>query len=415
MKKHIFKNIFFIISILTLCIIACACSLNIFNKKVLPVPVIKVTTHDGNGCSLKKSDGYVSADIVITDVYGSEMKDSANFKVRGNTTALDWIDKKSYAIKFEEKKNILDMGSGKKWALLANAFDPTLLRNYIAFETAYELEIPYASEQRFVELWVDDSFRGSYMLYETVQKGSDRVDIDIKSDKGMKDFLIELDMKNEDEDETFFTIDEFKFRAAEPENPNDEQLNYIIDTMSGIIKALKSGHKDEVIKKLDMPSFTKYYLMNEYFKPFDFGVTSVYFYYKDGLLYAGPPWDYDLSMGNSNDEFGGRFSAADATDGIFADKNLFSYLAKKTWFKKLVRDEFTAHKAFFSKLHTDGGILDTIYNTYSEEISRNYNDAGWDISKWQLNIQRPPAKTYEENYNLLKGWLAERYMWFERY
>ena len=30
-------------------------------------------------------------------------------------------------------------------------------------------------------------------------------------------------------------------------------------------------------------------------------MSSVFFYYKDGKLYAGPAWDYDLSAGNIND------------------------------------------------------------------------------------------------------------------
>ena len=35
------------------------------------VPVISVTTENGNGCELQKADGAVNAHIVITDVDGS--------------------------------------------------------------------------------------------------------------------------------------------------------------------------------------------------------------------------------------------------------------------------------------------------------------------------------------------------------
>ena len=157
------------------------------------VPQITIETETGDGRSLEKSSGYVNAHICIKDVDGSELTGDIYFKVRGNTTALNWIEKKSYAFKFSEKTNVLGMGKGKKWVVIANVFDPTLLRNYLAFETAMELEIPYTSEHRFVELWLDGSFLGSYVLFEPVQQGAARVDLDIESNNGRKDFLVEYE------------------------------------------------------------------------------------------------------------------------------------------------------------------------------------------------------------------------------
>ena len=144
------------------------------------VPQITVETKTGDGCSLEKSDGYVDAHIRIEDVDGSELTGDVQFKVRGNTTALNWIEKKSYAFKFSEKTEVLGMGKGKKWVVISNVFDPTLLRNYLAFETAMELEIPFTSDHKFVELWLDGRFLGSYVLFEPVQQGVDRVDLDIR-------------------------------------------------------------------------------------------------------------------------------------------------------------------------------------------------------------------------------------------
>ena len=129
------------------------------------VPKIKVVTDGGNGTSLEKADGYVPAKITISDSDGYELSDKVNFKVRGNTTALSWVKKKAYTFKFEKKKDVLGMGKGKKWALIANTFDPTLLRSYIAFNTAQELEIPFTSNQKYAEVWVDETYVGCYILY----------------------------------------------------------------------------------------------------------------------------------------------------------------------------------------------------------------------------------------------------------
>lgn len=381
------------------------------------IPRIVVKTENGNGCSLEKSDGYVNAHITISDVDDYQLDDDVLFKVRGNTTALSWVKKKAFTFKFSKKKNVLGMGKGKKWVLIANAFDPTLLRNYLAFETAQELDLSYTSNQKFVELWVDDSFRGSYVLYEPVQEGSDRVDIDIESNNGMKDFLVEYETEVAavDPDDTYFKAANCRFILSEPEDPNEMQLAYVQETMTDIINTIKSGVKSEIKEKIDISSFVKYYLLNEYFKTYDFGVTSVYFYYKDGKLYAGPPWDYDLSMGNTNKGNGGRSQDANSPQGVYADKNLFTYLAHKEWFKEFVKAEYEEHYEYFSQLHTDGGILDSLRLTYGDTIDRNYGEAGWNVSKWWISIQRQPDKTYEENYSFLKNWLYERNLWFEDY
>lgn len=403
--------------ILFLSLPAAAVSVSSDDDHSISVPRITVTTEDGNGCALEKADGYIGAQITITDTDGTEFTEDAVIKVRGNTTALSWVEKKSFTFKLSRKRDVLGMGKGKKWAIVANTFDPTLLRNYLAFETAEELEIPYTSAHRFTELWLDGSFRGNYVLFEPVQAGADRVDIDIKSNDGMKDFLVEYETQTAmiNPNDTYFKAAEHRFIATDPDEPTDEQIAYMQGVLSDVIKTLQSGSEEQIREKIDISSFAKYYLLNEYFKTFDFSVTSVFFYYKDSKLYAGPPWDYDLSMGNSNENFAGRCREANSSSGVFADKNLFVYLAHKDWFKEIVRKEYEAHYDYFSRIHTDGGILDTLRMAYSETIERNYAEAGWRASKWWINIQRQPDSTYEGNYAFLKTWLAERFVWFEGY
>ncbi len=381
------------------------------------VPQITVETETGEGISLEKSDGYVSARISIEDIDGTVLTGDILFKVRGNTTALSWVEKKSFAFKFAEKTDVLGMGKGKKWVVIANTFDPTLLRNYLAFETAAELEIPYTSDHRFVELRLDGSFLGSYVLFEPVQQGADRVDLDIKSNGGMKDFLVEYETEKAMSypDKTYFIADTHRFIASDPDQPDDRQLSYMQETLSDVIRTLREGTEARIAEKTDVSSFVKYYLLNEYFKPFDFGVSSVFFYYKDGKLYAGPPWDYDLSMGNTDPAYSARAKKANSPTGVFADQNLFAFLAHEDWFMELVKKEYEAHRDYFSHIHTDGGILDTLCSACRETIERNYEEAGWDISKHWINTQRHPDKTYEENYAFLKNWLAERNAWFEEY
>ena len=68
----------------------------------------------------KTDKEYVESHITISGE-GETISSSDKIKLRGNTTL--WTPKKSFKIKFNEKQNVLGMGSDKEWALLANYFE----------------------------------------------------------------------------------------------------------------------------------------------------------------------------------------------------------------------------------------------------------------------------------------------------
>ena len=382
----------------------------------LTVPQIRITTAEGNGTSLQKEDGYVSASVTITDTDCSVLRDSVLFKVRGNSTALSFVAKKSFTFKFDKKTNVLGMGKGKKWALLANTFDPTLMRNYLAFELARTMGLPYTSEQKYVELWVDDSYRGCYTLMEPVQEGKDRVDIDIKGNDGMKDFMIEREATRVESDVTYFTADGVRFAVSEPEEPSDEQLAYIKRTVEDIFTVVKSGSPEEIEKVIDVPSFVRFYLLNELYKTVDFDYSSVFFFYKDGVLYAGPAWDYDLAAGNVNPDYTANAKASSEPEGLFAaNRHFYKYLCSYRWFNERIRTVFQKYYGDITALYARGGQINRLLNTYGGIFDRNYSVAGWSASKWQLNVQKRPLATFDANVDYLRDWLKQRCEWLAAY
>lgn len=380
-------------------------------ESAVAVPKIEITTESGKGLSLEKADGYVPAQIKITDTDGATLSGAVNIKVRGNSTAMAHVTKKSFNFKFSKKKNVLGMGSGKKWALLANCFDPTLLRNYLVFDLAKELGLDYTSEQRFVEVWLDGSYRGCYTLYEPVQEGKDRVDIDIKSNDGMKDFLLEYEASRTEDGVTYITAGGMRFALSDPDEPTDEQAAYAQTVMQDIAATLRAGDEAAIRAKLDIASFAKFYLLNEYAKTGDFGLSSVFFYYKDGVLYAGPPWDYDLALGNLNGDLNSASAkAGSVSNGIMhSDKHFYRYLVGKKWFDREVKKVYAEHYDYFANIAADGGILDSLRAAYSAVFARNFSV--WDPGRWWLNYQRTPQKGYEANYQFLKTWCGERNDW----
>ena len=371
------------------------------------VPQIRVTTKDGVGNTLVKEDGYVDASIVITDMDGSTIESPIIFKVRGNSTSMTL--KKPFTFKFPKKTDVFGFGKAKRWVLLANAYDVTFIRNYFSFDWAQRMGIPYTSEQKIVELWVDDMFKGCYTLMEPITDGKGRVEIDTT---GEKDFIVEWELKREEEDVTYFTANSYRFGIKEPDPPTEAQVNYIKSTMENVITTLESGDREAIEEAIDVDSFVRYYLLNEFVKVSDFYFSSVFFFYKDGKLYAGPPWDYDLSMGNV---------AAVSTDpynpeGVFAaNKNIVKYLCKLDWFNEKARDLYKENYSFLENTYSDGGYFDSFYEKYEPVISRNFNEAGWVIWHKLITVHERPFPTYEENLDYLKNWCKTRNDWLYDY
>ena len=379
------------------------------------VPKIEITTDAGNGLSLEKADGYVGAHITITDADGSAVDDTISLKVRGNSTAMEHVTKKSFNFKFAKKTEILGMGKGKKWALLANCFDPTLLRNTLVFDTAQALELPYTSQQRYAEVWLDGSYRGCYTVYEPVQEGTDRVDIDIESNDGKKDFLLEYEASRTEADVSYVSAGGLRFAMSDPDEPTEDQLAYVTDTLNNIINTLKNGTEEEIRQTIDVDSFAKFYLLNEYAKTGDFGLSSVFFFYKDGVLYAGPAWDYDLALGNLNGDLNSTAAKQGSrTDGIMqADKNFYRLLTGKDWFQTEVKRVYAQHYDYIENISANGGQLDALRAENQALFDRNFSV--WNVNRWWLNYQKPPLRTYDDNFNFLKTWCAERHLWLSDY
>ena len=379
------------------------------------VPKIEITTDNNNGLSLEKADGYVGAHITITDAEGSVTDDAISLKVRGNSTAMEHVTKKSFNFKFDKKTEVLGMGKGKKWAMLANCFDPTLLRNYLVFDLAQELDLPYTSQQRYAEVWRDGSYRGCYTVYEPVQEGRDRVDIDIESNDGKNDFLLEYEASRTEEGVSYVSAGGLRFAMSDPDEPNDDQIAYVTDILNNIVNTLKNGSEEEIRQTLDVDSFAKFYLLNEYAKTGDFGLSSVFFFYKDGVLYAGPAWDYDLALGNLNSDLNAASAKQGArSDGIMqADKNFYRFLSGKDWFQTEIKRVYAQHYDYIESISSDGRQLDSLRAENQALFDRNFSV--WSVSRWWLNYQKPPLRTYDDNYNFLKTWCAERHQWLSDY
>lgn len=96
-------------------------------------------------------------------------------KGHGNTTWKE--EKKPYTLKLKQDEPLLGMDSGKKWILFANYFDESYLRNSIGLSLADMAGMRYTSQNRYVDLYINDEYKGNYQLTEKIEIGEGQVAI----------------------------------------------------------------------------------------------------------------------------------------------------------------------------------------------------------------------------------------------
>ena len=276
-------------------------------EQQLTMPVISIDTL-GNSVNTKES--YTDAKITIWDENGTIDTKDANISIRlrGNSTLN--LDKKSYRFKFPKKSNPLHLGDGsaKSWNLVANYYDTSLLRSMTAYHLGDMLDnMPYTPNSRSVEVYVNGSYQGVYLLCEAVNVAKSRIAITEDTTKIEDDgYLVEMSRYAE---ENVFTVDccryEVKSDVSEDPEIAAKQIAYISNYTEQALHALKSGSQSETEKYIDIPSLVDNYLANELCKNVDAGWDSYYFS-KDagGKLTFHPMWDYDLALGNNTEAKG---------------------------------------------------------------------------------------------------------------
>ena len=164
------------------------------------LPIVRITTPkdlDGNRKPIKSKTQWLekcSIEIVYPDGTIQYQDDSLSIRGRGNGTWTE-TEKKPYALKLNHKHKILGMKKHKRWILLANYKDYTLLRNDAAFWLSRQTNLPYTVSGRYVELVINGEHRGNYYLCEAPKIDDDRINIDAPNlaDPASGGFFMEID------------------------------------------------------------------------------------------------------------------------------------------------------------------------------------------------------------------------------
>lgn len=284
------------------------------------------------------------ASMRLLDSMGMECyNDSIEYiKGRGNST---WAyEKKPYQIKLNKKSELLDMPAAKKWILLANVLDDSLMKNEIVFRYAEKYTTVPSIRGEYVDLYINGDYRGNYYLCEKVEVDDNRLNIrnqdaamkkinsdyeydnsslyvsedgHIKAVQGLKNpeditggYLLEYITQEEFEQATnaFQTERGHSYAIVSPCPATVEQAEYICGLFNEMENAMAQEDAinpstgKHVSEYLDLDSWASKYLMEEVFSDPDAVFASMYLYKDcdsiDSHIYSGPMWDYDRALGS---------------------------------------------------------------------------------------------------------------------
>lgn len=384
---------------------------------VSALPVLNITTEDN--APIVSKDDYLDASLTLATEGETTIEGELEIRGRGNST---WeMPKKPYRLKLKDSTSLLGMPASKHWVLLANYSDKTLMRNDITFKLSELMGMEYTPRSRHITLNLNGEYQGVYQLVEHIRIGADRVNIpelkvgDTALDKITGGYLIEIDDRRGEDFCTDSSRTGMVFCLSNPESLLETEWtaqreyieNYITDTESAIFEDNFTNPDTGYAAYIDVDSMINYYIINELFRNVDGNLRLSTFLYKkrDGKLFFGPLWDFDLAIGNVD------YGNADLTEGW--------HIKTAPWFERLFEDP-----AFVNKVKTrwrslrDAGTFESIFYYADARAQWLDNMQEDNFEKWPiLNIYVWPNRvvtgSYEGEVDAMSDWLRERLEWMD--
>ena len=328
-----------------------------------------------------------------------------SMKGRGNST---WdMAKKPYNITFyknnsgysDKKKVALINGvEAKKWSLLANYMDNSLLRNKVGQDLACAMGIGLDAD--YIDLYMNGEYLGNYL-------------VTVKNDRDTPDtgFMLEND--------NYLDTDQFSLPGVVELGPtlnaitlgslngyynrmtikdigddagvtNDDIANITTQAWNALI----NYNSEDYQNYWDIESWAKMYLMYEFTKSYDCFSGSVLMTYdtdsanpKAGKFVAGPAWDMDTTIGRTMYKFfcGVTVPAQVTAQGWFVDS--IGLAASNAPFCML--QEFGKHKSFLQEVarvyHQYEYAFVNVRNDIDNQANRIEASAAMDADLWGLH------------------------------
>lgn len=361
---------------------------------------------------------------------------------RGNSTLT--LPKKPYRINFSTATSVLGLPEARKWVLLANHADKSLIRNYVALETARTMEnLAWTPKTLPVDLYLNGVYQGSYCMGDQVEVGTSRLNITTTTAGKTTGYFIEVNGRVEADTKLgidyFYTTFPYKFDYKSPKLADlltDKTFinTFVQTTETYLLTGLAADVALGDISNIDVNSFIDWLIVEELFKNTDSNFfSSVYMYMENdptGLsetrkLKMGPVWDFDLSAGNQT-AYGGSLNSS----------YHYWFTSKAHWYNDRLLKNADFRAALIARWiwlcdhdYNGLGLKVNVLARIDEAAARIARSQKMNFAKWDINALMEDvdeaypkewvewyttpaaiqaAKTFEAQVALFKEWMTNR-------
>ena len=417
-----------------------------FPPALTTLPTLRIATRYGAPIVSKKV--YIDATFALTNPMVSNEPVILNGQIRGRGHSTWGQPKNPYHVKLAEDAgyaalaDVLGLKKGRHWALLADWFDRSLIRNKLAYSlgssSVFADGLKWTPSGQHLEVFLNDDYVGVYLLTETIRIDPNRLDIRVMNkDPAAKDvtggYIVEVDQRIIEGDwdpegvsyDVCYKQGDIDLQHRTPhgvpfcvDKPDEEdvtvpQLVYIKDFLDDV-EADIYARTD--LAKINPASFADWYLVSEFFRNPDAAFYSSDFMWKDSdaaavaqdrLLNMGPIWDFDRGAGNVN------YDNNWLTEGCWVSKNRygnwFAVAFDVPEFVNLTRTRWQAKRAALADFVN--ASIDTYVRRLEGAWQRNFKR--WPILGTQL-VNYYTFQTYADEVAFVKAFLNERTTWLDK-
>lgn len=397
------------------------------------LPTVVINTVNSQEPYDKEHD--IVGNVIILNNHTYDTNASATVRERGNSSRTH--PKKPWRIKFNKKQNVLDApAKAKKWTLINNHSDKTLMRNIVAFEISRRMGLDYTPYCQPVDVVLNGEFKGCYQLCDQVEVNENRLPVtemestDIEGDALTGGYHIEVDSyANQEPAGTWFETTNHPIPVT-LKSPDDggtpEQFNYIKNYFNDFVTRVFASGRDYVHPEngyrqyLDLDSYLRYFIVEEFIANADC-VWSMHMHKErnNPKMICGPVWDSELAFDNDHRVY---------------PANTFNYLTTTSGRGATIQNFLALHKRIFTQDKEAVARRNFLYSVAGNEHDFTPESLCAYVDDWaakmkdsaELNFKRwkvlgefifcnPRAEnSFEEAVNNLKTFIKERFEFLDR-
>jgi hypothetical protein len=412
------------------------------------LPLVVIDTWGGYISDEPKIDAWIkvidngSGKINNTNNPGTDFEGYIGIETRGQSSTqfpkIGYGFETRNQLKADSTVSLLGMPKESDWILSAPYSDKSVMRNPLTFYLGNRMG-RWQPHTKWCELYLNNDYRGVYLLVEKIKRDKNRVHIDkllpteLAGDSLTGGYILKVDKVQDLSSTEYFRTNpiswgnarhyDFTYVYPKADEIMPAQKTYIANFLTNFENALNGTNFKDPVKGfrpfIDQTSFAEFEIIQELTNNVD-GYRYSTFFYKEkdsdgGKLIAGPLWDFDLCYGNVD------YSARNLATNQWLYTNYgpnegypmhwWARLMQDPEYSNLVKLRYSTLR--LGPLNTDSifTYLDNNQALLGEAITRNFER--WPILDTYVWPNYYIGGTYDNEMDYLKTWVSARLEWLD--